>query len=481
MHPNEAIAEARVNPLAFMALCMGRPCGAIHAALVTYLLDTKDCYCELPRGHGKTTTGAMTLAWLLGHYPWLRIKIVGSTDPEAGKTSSMIREIVESETYRLIFPHVRIRPGDTSKTAWRLVGARQGARDATVEALGIMGRAGGRFDILWTDDISDLRNAVLIPAEREKVKEAYYSNWMPMRDIASKSPFVPRNWNTATPYHTDDITGDFRRIHAEAGSILRMPCTVTGGRRVSPWPEVFTSEQLEEQYRKMGAMAYARAYELVPLSSDLLIFRPEWFEYWRPNTLPANTRTIAAIDWGYGKREQDRAQPDYSVCIIGEVDWRKHLYLTDVLRVREPFPTFARMAAALLERRGVSVVLAEGNGPQRGIYDQFALMTQQPMICVERTKDKHIRAAGAQPFIQAGSLKFPCDDTGKVLPAFQPVIDEMCSFPAGAHDDCVDVVVDLCGEAVRGSINSKESHPARISRADTPFFASAAPKRPFFA
>jgi predicted phage terminase large subunit-like protein len=482
MTPQEAIERARVNPLAFVPLVLGRPIGRIHAEMISYLLDDRDCYLELPRGHGKTTTGAITLAWLLGHYPSLRIKVIGSTDPEAGKTSSMIRGIIESEVYRAVFPHIKIKPGDTSKTSWRLIGAAKNARDATVEALGIMGRAGGRFDILWSDDISDLRNAVLIPAEREKVKDAFRSNWLPMRDIASRGPFKPRVWNTATPYHTDDITADFRRLHSQDGSIFRKPCTVEGGKRVSPWSEVFSSHDLDEQYDRMGAMAYARAYELVPLSSDLLVYRPEWFAYYAPGQIPAVTRTIAAIDWGYGKAEQSRSQPDYSVCIIGEVCSEKNLYLTDILRVREPFPVFAKMASAMLERRGCSVVMAEANGPQRGIFDQFRTMTNLPLVGVERTRDKHIRAAGSQPFVQNGKLRFPTDSEGKVTPAFQPVIDEMTSFPAAAHDDTVDVVCDLCAEAVRGSLGSGDKMKYQPAKVDTlaKMFSATKPKRSFF-
>jgi predicted phage terminase large subunit-like protein len=483
MTPQQAILKARANPLAFIALAMGRPIGPIHARLVSYLLDDRDCYAELPRGHGKTTTGALTISWLLGHYPSIRVKILGSTDVESAKTASMIREIIETDRYRAVFPNTRIRAADTSKTRWRLEGARMGARDATLESMGIMGRAGGRFDLLWTDDISDLRNAVLIPAERDKVKDAYNSNWMPMRDIAAEDAvFRPRVWNTATPYHTNDITGDLRRIHTEAGTILRLPCTTNGGERISPWPEVFSHEQLQAQYERMGAMAYARAYELVPLSSDLLIYRPEWFAYYRPSELPKQTRTVAAIDWGYGKSEQSRSNPDYSVCIVGEVDDQRRLFLTDVLRVREPFPVFAKMAASLLERRGVSVVLAEANGPQRGIFDQFGTITRFPMVAVERHSDKHLRAAGSQPFVQGGKLFFPTDHNGTILPAFQCVTDEMTAFPAAAHDDTVDVVVDLCAEATRGSLTMSDRSKSRIRAPEAEkLFGKTSTRKPFFA
>jgi predicted phage terminase large subunit-like protein len=151
--------------------------------------------------------------------------------------------------------------------------------------------------------------------------------------------------------------------------------------------------------------------------------------------------------------------------------------------VRESFPVFAKQAASLLSRRGASAVLAEANGPQKGIFDQFRDMTSQPMVAVERTTDKHIRAAGAQPFVEQGRLMFPTDEAGKVLPSFQPVIDELLAFPAGSHDDTVDAVVDLCGEAVRGTLTRDEKAAKRIEKPDAigRLFGARAPRKPFFA
>jgi predicted phage terminase large subunit-like protein len=245
---------------------------------------------------------------------------------------------------------------------------------------------------------------------------------------------------------------------------------------------VFTPDILATKRTEMGAMAYARAYELVPLSSDLLVFRAEWMGHYPATEVPSVTRTVAALDWGYGRKSQERDDPDYSVCIVGEIDSQRRLFLTDILRIREPFPVFAEQAAALLSRRGVSVVLAEANGPQKGIFDQFATMTRQPMLAVERVTDKHFRAAGAQPFVQSGKLLFPTDSAGRVLPAFQAVLDEMLAFPAGSHDDTVDCVVDLCGEAVRGSLSTAETRVNRIERPDAigRLFKQTAPRKPFF-
>jgi phage terminase large subunit-like protein len=128
-------------------------------------------------------------------------------------------------------------------------------------------------------------------------------------------------------------------------------------------------------------------------------------------------------------------------------------------------------------------VCAEANGPQKGIFDQFAAMTSQPMLSVDRVNDKYIRSVAAQPFVQAGKLMFPTSADGRVISSFQPVVDEMLSFPAGSHDDTVDVIVDLCGEAVRGSLSSSDRRVRRFEKPDaiTAMFGSSKSKRPFFA
>lgn len=474
LSPEKAVEAARENPAAFLALAIGRKVSELQRDLISHALAHHSWYSELPRGHAKTSTLAFLTAWWLGVRPETRFKIIGQNDESAAGTTRFLRDIIRSPAYRATFPGVTLKPGEDTVTAWSITAPGVGARrDPSVQGSGIFGRTGGRADIIWFDDICDLRNAVLQPALRAQVKEAVANIWLPMLDPSAGHP--SRTWRSATPFHTDDITADWRSEHALSGTLLRRPCSGLS----SPWAEIFTPEILAAKRREMGLMAYARAYELVPLSSDLLIFRPEWIRHYRPEQLPISTRTVAAIDWGYGKKEQERNDPDYSVCVIGEIDSQRNLYVTDIIRVRESFPVFAQMAATLLARRGVSVVLAEANGPQRGIFDQFQTMTNQPMVAVERTSDKHLRAAGAQPFVEQGKLLFPTDGNGKILPALQPIVDEMLAFPAGAHDDTVDVIVDLCGEAVRGSLNGNERMAKRIETPDaiTRIFSAKEPKK----
>ena len=445
--PAEAVSAARDNPAAFIALCIGKPVSSLQRELLAHALQHHAWYAELPRGHAKTSTLSYLAAWWLGKRPATRFKLIGSNDDAANATSRFLRDIIRSPVYRAVFPAITLKPGEDRVEAWSIAAPGLVARrDPSVQASGIFGRTGGRADILWPDDVCDLRNAVLQPALRAQVKEAMANIWLPMLDPSAAHP--GRLWRSATPFHTDDITADWRRECEADGTLLRRPCTGM----VSPWPEVFTEGILAGKRRGMGPMAYARAYELVPLSSDLLVFRPEWLRYYRRGTTPIGARPVAAIDWGYGRKRQERDDPDYSVCIVGDVCHGRNLYVTDILRVRESFPDFARMAAELVERRGCATVFAEANGPQKGVFDQFRSMCRQPVIAVERTSDKHLRAASAQPFVEQGKLYLPQGPNGEVEEQFRCVVDELLSFPAGTHDDTVDAVVDLCTAAANGTV-----------------------------
>lgn len=476
MDIEEVAKQARGNPALFLAFALGRPVAHLQREMINHALNHMSWYMEIPRGHAKTSTFTYLCAWWLGVRPDTRIKIISQTDEHAAKTSKFLLDVVRSDAFKATFPEVTVG-GECAITSWSVTARGIAARrDPSVVSSGVFGRTGGRADLIWFDDICDLRNAVLQPALRSQVKEAVGNIWIPMLDPSSV--YQSRVWRTSTPFHTDDITADWRRHHSEDGTMLRRPCTATE----SPWSEIFTPEILKERRDTIGIMAYARAYELVPLSSDLLVFRPEWIKYYPQGDIPPNTRTVAAIDWGYGRKEQDREDPDYSVCLIGQVDAQRRLYLTDILRVRESFPTFAKMVSELLNRRRVSIVVAEANGPQKGIFDQFSTLTSLPLVAKQRTTDKHMRAAASQPFVTNGKLLFPTDSEGKISAGLQVVYDEMMTFPAGTHDDTVDCVVDLCEEAVRGLLSNKEVNGSKFEKQDAiqRLFGAGSPKRGIF-
>lgn len=448
IHPKndqEAYEAAYHNAGAYLALLHGQPLGKMHRKMAAHALRHQRQYQEIPRGHGKTIAHADLLTWFIGRDPTLRCKPVGSTYDQSVKTTKYIRNVIESEVFQRTFPGVTIPSSDRSCEAFTVTFEGRKPRDPTIEANGIMGRAGGRFDILWLDDIADLQNSILKPAEREKVKEAVRTNWLPMMDYGDGRPERLRVWKTATPYHEADITADWRREHAKDGSLLRMPCIGLQ----SPWAKAFPEEVLAMMREAQGPIGYARAYELIPLSNAMLIFSPEWLmgNLWT-SLPPVPVRTIATVDWGFGKKESSKADPDWSVCQVAHVYANGHSYGVEILRAREPMPVFKRRVAAMCERLGVTTVFAEGNGPQDGSVQELREACKCAVVGLPRSTDKHWRATEVQSYVEQGKYHLPAGSDGSVRADFLPVYEEMIGFPAASHDDCLDTAIDICKQAM---------------------------------
>ena len=435
---NEITLACRQSPNVFADCVMGFKQGDIHKRMQQHLGDHRNCYIEYPRGHGKTAQMTLRVAWEIGNDPTVRIKYIQQSDVEAKKTTGLIKAIIEGDFFKMVFPEIEPDMEMWCKADFKIKTPKY-QRDATCEAKPIFGRAGGRADILIADDICDLRNAIQQAALRDQVKEFWNTNWLPMRDFTRDEK--PRTWKVGTCYHADDITADWRRMHRDDGALLRLP--VVGFK--SPWSEMISEEELEAIRKEIGPFAFARSYELQPVTSDLIVFNPEWIRdsIYRdiPDWQRDNGVMVAAIDFAFTVKKQD-GDPDWSVCIIAWKDRKGELWLKDIIRQRSTFPDFARVATKAMEASGVVQAVAEANGPQRGLVQQMQTDCSVPIRPLNRDKDKITRASERQGFVESGKLHLPEAD-GTVRSDFRVVFDEMTTFPVGGHDDTVDAVIDL--------------------------------------
>jgi len=437
------IGACRKSPNVFATYVMEFVQGGLHKKMQRFLTEHDNCYVEYPRGHGKTAQMTLRVAWEIGNDPSVRIKYIQQSDVEAKKTTSLIKSIIESDEYKLVFPEIEPDMESWCKADFK-VKTDKYQRDATVEAKPIFGRAGGRADILIADDICDLRNAIQQAALRSQVKEFWNTNWLPMRDFTKDR--AARTWKVGTCYHSDDITSDWRKLHETNGGLLRLPVVDFK----SPWAEAIGETELKEIKKEIGVFAYARSYELSPVSSDLIVFSGEWITDSMYDKIPewneANGIMVAAIDFAFTEKKLD-GDPDWSVCIIAWKDRTGELWLKDMIRVRTTFPNFARMCSKAMERANVAQAVAEANGAQKGLVQQMQQDCSVPIRPLGRDKDKITRASERQGYVECGKLHFPVQD-GSVRSDFRIVYDEMTTFPVGGHDDTVDAIIDLIELAV---------------------------------
>ena len=172
-----------------------------------------------PWGHGKSVQRiAARAAWIIAQDPDLRILILTNSDENAGGRIRLIRDIIESTRYMLLFPHVKYRrsPADLRLYMQRQRGG--AAADPSIAARTVMSAGTGvRADVLLVDDVADLHNSVLKPAEREKVCQAVEGVWQSR--IVPRKPGETRVWvgyeeHIGTRWHDEDWWGSRTLRHA---------------------------------------------------------------------------------------------------------------------------------------------------------------------------------------------------------------------------------------------------------------------------
>lgn len=436
-------AVCQADPNAYIEYVAGYTQGGLHLELQRTLSNSRSVYAEFPRNHGKTDQTIFRIAWEIGHNPDILIKVVKANDDEAADFVTACRDVLESEMHQHIFPSTQKNPNDWGKMSLK-VKRDILSKDPTVQGSGIFGNPGGRADILLFDDICTLKNSIQNPAQRDQVKQAYRETWMPMLKTRQS-----RVWRICTPWHVDDVTSVWRRLSAV--KTLRRPCV---GVHASPWPEIWTPDRLAAMREEIGPIAYSRAYELVPLSGEEIVFPAEMImdAVYRVKDRPKVGEIVIAVDMAFTEKNQPfkskKSEPDYSVITVAELH-DNCIFPFRCWRQQTTFPVFKAKLLDWVRRYRPVRVLSEEVGPLKGINQQLALdlegLTQLRRLS-RKNKDKYSRAVEQQPKVAAGCLRLPVVDDGEMASEFTAMYDELTTFPVSSNDDTVDTAVDLLSE-----------------------------------
>lgn len=452
MPERDFLAICRQNVNVFAAYVLRVKQAPLQLAMQDHMIEHDDAAFMLPRGHTKTTQSVISMTHTIGNDIGYRFKYIMQNNPEAKKTVRLAKQIMESEEYRRVFPWV-IPDMDLWGSSAIAVKRPHFTRDATVEAVGVFGRASGRADCLVFDDICDLRNSIQQPKLRNQVMEAVANTWLPMIDQSSPRRKMIRKF--FTPYHIADQGAKWKQLHGEDGSLFFRPVR----NMISPWPEAFTVKALQRMRDSMGPIAFSRAYELVAISGAELIFRPAWLDkaMYESGVLPRfvelNSTTVASIDWAFTEENAESPDPDWSVCLVGKRDnLHGDVWPTGMLRKRCSYLEFKDEAIQFCVDHGVEFATAEGEATQSGLVQQMNRDAPFPVVAAPRPKgkkDKVTRATARQAFVESGRLHLPgvpAEGGGlRVSEEFEALYDEMTTFPASEHDDTVDACMDMLG------------------------------------
>lgn len=241
-------------------------------------------------------------------------------------------------------------------------------------------------------------------------------------------PHVFRNPNWLLPRRTDSSNG------ADGGPKLGQPWHDFRNEGEPLWKTRFSKAELKRQCAHLTSHAAAGQLQQRPTAREGGLFKRQWFA--NPVKFePLGLKLVRA--WDLASAYDESNDPDYTVGLLMGRDLETQIfYILDVIR--------GRLTPGQREKTITSTAIRDGRSchiriPQdpggAGKFEAHHLvgLLQGYVVSVEREEDsKEYRANSFAAQCEHGFVKLL---EGHWNQAF---IEELCAFPAGAHDDQVD-------------------------------------------
>lgn len=387
---------------------------------------------EMPPRHGKTVTiSRLFPPYVLGCRPDWRIILSSYGATLAQKNSRAARNIIRSLKYQQRFPGVQLAKDSKASDAWDIEGYEGG-----VDAMGVGGGVTGKgAQIIIIDDPVKSREEAESETYREKVWDWYTDDLYTRREPSGAIVVVMTRW------HEDDLVGRLLKNEPGKWKRLRLPAFAEPddelGRAegAALWSERYPVAALEDIAVTLGEYSFSALYQQRPVPAEGGIFKRKWFvSDDHPLIREIPPIQYAVRYWDLAMSEKTSA--DYTAGVKYGIADDGHRYVLDVFHERVDWGDLTeRMAQVMLQDgAGVAQYIEQKGYMSRAVQSLNVdpRLNGYQIWGVEVDKDKLTRALPAAAKAAAGVVH--------VLDRHwsMPFIDELCSFPYGAHDDQVD-------------------------------------------
>lgn len=412
---------------------------AHHKLIASALQEVEAGLCKrlmifCPPRHTKSELATRRFpAWYLGRHPNKQVISASYNSELATDFGREVRNIIGTPEYRSIFPETTLSSDSQAANRWHTDSG--GNYIAAGVGTAITGRGA---DLGIIDDPVKDRQEADSELIRERIFDWYtstfYTRLMPNASIV----LIQTRW------HEDDLAGRLLGAMEEGGEhykVIDLPAIAKGKDPLERkegealWPEWYPEPRLREIQAVIGARDWSALYQQEPVSDEGAYFKKDWFKFYTPATLPHGLRIYGASD--YATKD---SEGDYTVHGVVGVDNEENIYILDWWRRQAESDMWVEACIDLMEK-WKPLLWAEERGAILGALGPYITtrMRERRTYCVREAfssrKDKATRARAIQARMAAGRLFFPHGAEW-----FPDVQAEMLSFPAGKHDDSVDVM-----------------------------------------
>lgn len=463
----------------------------------------------MPPRHGKSEIASRNFpAWVLGHRPDYDIIVASYALSLSSGFSFKVRTLLASEDYRKVFPQTYLHKDRANLEGWETT------KGGVFTPAGTQGAVTGKgANVLIIDDPVKDQEEADSETIREKIWDWYgttaHSRLAPdsgvlviqtrwhdddlsgrlirhMNEAATETDEFYKHLVETTDLSDEEIETQIRELSdsierwevvsypalAEEDEYLSLEGDIVrgaqpeGGELLRPkgealHPERFSRQRLLKTKRVNQKRHWSALYQQNPVPDEGLVFKKEMFRY-EANVVDWRELPIGiAFDCAIGKRITN----DYTVGVVGALDYEDNLHILDMVRGRWDDPyEISNLMLDLYEKYSTStghcVLGVERDNLEKAIYPELMRRAKARGVYPVLDRDlkpiteKTVRAKTLQGRMQAGTVYFPTSQ-----PWLEAMQLELLRFPGGLHDDIVDALAWLARMA------GKSFHKPTVRRA----------------
>lgn len=404
------------------------------ALMKVYRGETKRLIINVPPRYSKTELAVINfMAWCFGKAPDSEFIHVSYSATLAANNASQTRNLVLEDSYKRVFPNVKLREDSKAKDDWRTVDGgvcySQGT-GGTITGFGagkLRDSFGGAIIIDDPHKASEARSDTI----RKSVIE-WFQNTLESRTNSPDTPIIV----IMQRLHEEDLAGWLLNGgNGEEWEQLELSAIQPDGTAL--WPAKHTIEDLNRM-ELAAPYVFSGQYRQRPSPPAGGFFKPDNIEI--VDALPADiVKQVRAWDLASSENEGD-----WTVGVREAKGGDGYTYIMDVQRGQlGPDGVEKRIKqTADLDGKSVSIRLPQDPG-QAGKSQAKNFITKLAGFIVKAETVSGDKITRAQPFaaqVNVGNVKMLRGEWNK------PFIEELRNFPNGKHDDQVDAGSDAFNE-----------------------------------
>jgi predicted phage terminase large subunit-like protein len=398
---------------------------------------------SLPPRHTKSEmTSYLFPAWYMGKYPDRKAIQVSNTGELAEGFGRKVRNLMETDEYKEIFPDVALRADSKAAGRWNT------NYNGDYFACGVGAALAGRgANIALLDDVhteAEALAAAFNPGIYDKVTD-WYSTGIRQRLQPGGAIII-----CMTRWSQRDLIGQILekmgKDKVDKWEYVEFPAILPSGKPL--WPSFWSIEELLAIKAELPAGKWQAQYMQNPTSDETAIIKRDMWNTWKENKPPKCNYTLMSFDCAFEAKQT----ADYSAMTLwgvwyNEEEMEESVILLDAWRGKLEFPELKAKALELYKEHEPDSVIIEkkaSGGPL--IYELRKMGIPVQEFTPSRGNDKIARLNAIVDVFASGKVWAPDKRWA------EDVIEETASFPNGRHDDYVDTLSQALNRIRKGGM-----------------------------